>query len=139
MIVLDTNVISELLKGDRADPRVVAWVHSLLEQPVTTVVNKAELLAGVALLPVGRRREGLARAVNLALDDLQVCLPFTTDVPTAYAEIVATRTLSGTPIGTADAYIAAIARVHGAGVATRDVPGFAGSGLRVINPWTAES
>lgn len=137
MIVLDTNVISELLKGDRAHAGVVGWIRALGEQPVTTVINKAELLADVALLPAGRRRESLAREVNHALADLQFCLPFTAGVPVACAEIVATRTRSGAPIDTADAYIATIAHVHGAGVATRDVGGFAGTGLRVIDPWEA--
>lgn len=135
MIVLDTNVISELIRGSSADRTVVRWVRTLEEQPVTTVVNKAELLAGVAMLPAGARRTALAGAVESALDDLQVCLPFTSDVPAAYAEIVSTRTALGSPIGTADAFIAAIATVHGAAVATRDVAGFDIAGLRVVDPW----
>lgn len=137
MIVLDTNVISELVKSTRADARVVRWARDLDEQPVTTVVNKAELLAGVALLPPGGRRTTLAEALHLALDELNVCLPFTEDVPAAYASIVAVRKASGRPIGASDAFIAAIASVHGAGVATRDVAGFDGVGLRVVSPWGA--
>jgi predicted nucleic acid-binding protein len=135
VIILDTNVVSELVRGRRADQQVRAWVRALTEQPVTTVVNRAELLAGVALLPAGHRRETLRQAVEEALDDLTVCLPFSADCATAYAEIVAVRTARGRPIASMDALIAAIASVHGAAVATRDVPGFEGVGLRVVDPW----
>lgn len=137
MIVLDTNVISELIKAARADSRVVSWLRGLREQPVTTVINKAELLAGIAMLPPGGRRSSLADAVVSALENLQVCLPFTADAPAVYAEIVSARVSSGRPIGTSDAFIAAIAVVHGAAVATRDVSGFETPGLRVIDPWQA--
>lgn len=137
MIVLDTNVISELVRGSGADPAVVRWVRALREQPVTTVVNKAEVLAGVAMLPRGARRTSLSLSVESALSDLEICLPFTSDVPAAYAEIVAARSASGRRIGTTDAFIAAIAQVHGAAVGTRDVDGFTGIGLRVIDPWRA--
>lgn len=138
MIVLDTNVVSELVKGLRAEPSVLRWVRNLSEQPVTTVVNKAELLAGIALLPAGARRTNLVHAVESALVDMEICLPFTPDVPAVYAEIVATRTAAGRPIGTGDAFIAAIARAHGAAIATRDVSGFSGIEIRVIDPWSAE-
>lgn len=135
MIVLDTNVISELIRGPDAHPNVMSWLRTVQTQPVTTVINKAELLAGVALLPAGMRRATLAEAVESALSSLETCLPFTPDVPAVYAEIVAARTALGRPIGTADAFIAAIAAVHGADVCTRDVSGFSGLDLRVVDPW----
>lgn len=135
MIVLHTDVLTNLLKGERADPGVVSWIRTLREQPVTTVISKAELLAGVALLPTGGRRANLAQAVDTALGTLDVCLPFTPEVPAVYAEVVSARRLAGHAVSASDAYVAAIARVHGAAVATRDVTRFEGIGLRVVDPW----
>lgn len=137
MIVLDTNVVSELVRGPQANRDVLAWVRQLRQQPVTTVFNRAELLAGVALLPSGERRERLAGTLTAVLADLQVCLPFPGDGPAAYAEIVAVRRRQGRPIATMDALIASVAVVHSASVATRDVEGFNGLGLEVVDPWSA--
>ena len=134
MIILDTNVLSELMVEWQTERRVLAWLRSLDEQPVTTAFNRAELLAGVALLPDGRKRQGLADAVNRLLAELTVSLPFTEDCASAYAEIVAIRTRVGRPIGTMDALIASVALVNDAAVATRDVAGFAGLGLTVLHP-----
>ncbi|MGL4744243.1 MAG: type II toxin-antitoxin system VapC family toxin [Dermatophilaceae bacterium] len=135
MIVLDTNVLSELLRGSDADRGVVRWLRGLREQPVTTILNRAEILAGVAILPPGRRRQDLASGIERILGDLAICLPFAPECPVVYAEIVAARRAVGRPIGTFDALIAAVALVHRASVATRDVDGFAGVGLTVIDPW----
>ncbi|MGL5930948.1 MAG: type II toxin-antitoxin system VapC family toxin [Dermatophilaceae bacterium] len=137
MIVLDTNVVSELLRGSKADLGVKRWVRRLNDHPVTTVLNRAELLAGVAILPPGRRRQALADGIERILGDLDTCLPFTPDCPVVYAEVVAARRAGGRPIGAFDALIAAVALVHGASVATRDVDGFAGIGLTVVDPWSA--
>ncbi len=135
MIVLDTNVVSELMLGSRGDARVIAWMRGLGEQPVTTVINRSELLAGVALLPAGRRREGIAAGLERLLSDLVVCLPFTMECSAAYAGIIAARTAAGRPIGTMGALVASIALVSDAAVATRDTAGFAGLGLRLADPW----
>lgn len=135
MIVLDTNVISEAMRGELADPRVIAWIRSRPAPLVTTVVNRAEILAGLALLPAGRRSEELRRRAGAVLAGLGVCLPVTDDCAEHYADIVALRARGGRPIGGFDALIAAIARVAGASVATRDVTGFAGIGLDLIDPW----
>lgn len=134
MIVLDTNVLSELILGDRAEPRVISWMRGLAEQPVTTVINRAELLAGAAMLPAGRRRDGIAAGVDELLSDL-VCLPFTVECSTAYAGVVAARTSAGRPIGPMDALVASIALANDAAVATRDIAGFGGLGLRLVDPW----
>ncbi len=137
MIILDTNVVSELARGRQADAGVLSWLRKLDEQPVTTVLNKAELLAGIALLPAGSKRTALTGAIQDVLADLTICLPLTSDCSAAYAEIVALRVRMGRPIATMDALIASVARVNDAAVATRDVGGFDGLGLRLINPWDA--
>ncbi|WP_152361349.1 type II toxin-antitoxin system VapC family toxin [Microlunatus speluncae] len=135
MIILDTNVISEVMRGSAADHTVLAWIRSLQDQPVTTVINRAEIMAGVALLPEGQRRDQLARAARSAFDQLGVCLPLVPECASTYATIVAARRASGRPIGSMDALIGSIARVAGAQLATRDVADFAEVGVEVINPW----
>lgn len=135
MIILDTNVISEVMRGPRADPAVVAWLRSLGEMPVTTVVNRAEVLSGIALLPKGKRRERLWEVAHDAFGRLGVCLPLMPECASAYAEIVATRRSAGRPIGGMDALIGSIAAVAGAQLATRDIDGFDGIGLDLVDPW----
>ncbi|MDO5533161.1 MAG: type II toxin-antitoxin system VapC family toxin [Propionibacteriaceae bacterium] len=135
MIVLDTNVISEAMRGPDADARVQAWLAALPTVPVTTVMNRAEVLAGLALLPPGRRRERLERAATQAFSGLGVVVPFTEEAAAHYGEIVARRTRAGRPIGALDALIAAICLTVGATLATRDTADFAGLGLDLVNPW----
>jgi predicted nucleic acid-binding protein len=135
VIVLDTNVISELMHGSRAHPRVLSWARSMREQPATTSLNRAELLAGAAVLPPGRRRNEMVGDISRTLAELGPPLPFTADCATVYAEIFETRKRAGRPIGTMDALIAAVAKVNRAAIATRDVDGFAGIGLTVLDPW----
>ena len=137
VIVLDTNVISEAMKGQQADDRMIAWLRSLPETPVTTVVNKAEILAGIALLPRGARRDRLASASTAAFSTLGVVLPFVPEAADHYADIVAARRHAGIPIGGMDALIAAICLTVDATLATRDVEGFAGVGVRIVDPWAA--
>lgn len=139
MIILDTNVISELMRGEaKSDRRVVEWARALSEQPVSTVINHAEILSGLAVLPAGRRRaQLLARAENTLLN-LGPALPLTPDCAGAYAAIVAERKAAGSPIGQMDGLIAAIARTTGAAIATRNISDFDSLGLRLVDPWTAE-
>jgi toxin FitB len=135
MIILDTNVISEIMRGPRADPAVRDWLRSLTTTPVTTVVNRAEILAGIALLPHGARTEQLREATRRAFGALGTCLPLTTECTDHYADIVAARRRAGLPIGGMDALIAAIARETAATIATRDVEGFSGLEVEVLDPW----
>ena len=135
MIILDTNVISEVMRGPRADRRVLDWVRSLSTIPVTTVINRAEILAGIAILPGGQRRDLLGAAAREAFDGLGVCLPLMPEAASAYADIVAARRAAGRGVGAMDALVAAIATVAGATVATRDVADFADLGLNLVNPW----
>jgi toxin FitB len=138
VIVLDTNVISELM---RAEPNraVFSWVSLQPRSSLfTTSVNKAEIFYGITALPVGRRRSmlfDLAEAM-FADDFLDRVLPFDAAGAVHYASIVTSRQQTGRPIEPFDAQIAATALVFGAEIATRDIGGFANCGLSVINPWT---
>lgn len=137
MIVLDTNVLSELIKP--APTRAVTdWVAS---QPAislyTTSITQAEILHGIMLLPSGKRRSAIEAAVEamFSQDIGGRVLPFGSDAAFHYARIAATRRRAGHPISHFDAQIAAIARSTGAAVATRNVSDFEGCGLKLINPW----
>jgi toxin FitB len=136
VIILDTNVISELMRGPATDRRVLGWARSLRRQPVTTVINRAEILAGLAVLPAGSRRDGLLRGAHRVFTTTGECLPLLADQAGAYAEVVAARRGAGRPVQALDGLIAAIARDRDAAIATRDTSGFSGLGLEVVNPWT---
>jgi toxin FitB len=137
VIILDTNVLSELMRSQPA-PMVYAWVAAQPRNALcTTSINKAEILYGIAALPDDRRRTALAAAAEAMFTDdfAGRVLPFDEKAAVHYAEIVATRRREGRPIEAFDAQIAATARVAGAELATRDVADFAGCGLTLVNPW----
>lgn len=137
MIVLDTNVLSELMRAEPS-PRVAAWVTTHPARSLyTTAVTQAEVLYGVALLPEGTRRTALAQAVAGMFEEdfLDRVLPFDADAARAYAEVAAERRRLGRPISQFDAQIAAIARSRGAALATRNVADFTDCGVTVIDPW----
>lgn len=139
MIVLDTNIVSEVFRPV-PEPRVVAWLESLTGEVAIAAVTLAELLAGVRRLPDGQRRSALAEQVHLALEPYRATraiLPFDVAAAEQYAEVLAARERAGRPIHTADAQIAAICRVHDATCATRNVKDFDGTGVDVVDPWTA--
>jgi toxin FitB len=139
MIVLDTNVLSEVVRPVPAR-RVLAW---LAAQPpsglFTTTVTEAEFLYGLAVLPAGKRRTSLEQAARRMFeqDFAQRVLPFDRAAAAAFALIAAVRRKRGRPIGDFDAQIAAIARIHGAAVATRNVDDFRDCGIELVDPWTA--
>lgn len=138
MIILDTNVVSELMRPEPA-PAVLRWMAA---QPLAalhvTALTCAEVLLGIELLPEGKRRRQLAeQAEGLFVEDFAGrVLAFDLAAAPAYAAVVGQRGRAGRPIGAVDAMIAAIARAHGASVATRDGD-FAGCGVPVIDPWAA--
>ena len=137
MIILDTNVISELMKLKPAQA-VFGWVSAQPRASVyTTSVNKAEILYGIAVLHQGKRRATLAAAAQaMFTEDLaDRVLPFDASAAVHYANIVATRRRAGKPIEGFDAQIAATALAFGADIATRDVDGFVDCGLVLIDPW----
>jgi predicted nucleic acid-binding protein len=141
MIVLDTNVLSELMRR-RPAARVVRWVDQQDASALAiTAVTVAELLYGVARLADGARKTELAAAVNALVreDFAERVLPF--DVPAAehYADLVAERDRHGRPVSTADGQIAAICRCHGARLATRNVRDFSEVGIELADPWALAS
>lgn len=140
MIVLDTNVVSELIRAE-PEPLVVAWVDGLVTDACITAITAAELLHGIALLPAGRRRTRLAELVQALLEDDfgERVLAFDVVAAAHYAAIAARRSGLGRPISQADAQIAAICRSHGATIATRNVADFDETGLTVVDPWTEPS
>lgn len=139
MIILDTNVISETMRS-QPDPSVLAWLDERAAAGLfVTTVTEAEIRFGIARLPDGKRRNGLAAAAKQAFDTLfrDRVLPFDRDAARAYATIAVHRTAIGRPISQFDCQIAAIARSRGAAVATRNVEDFAECGLEITNPWDA--
>jgi toxin FitB len=137
MIVLDTNVLSETLRVEPADS-VARWMAAQHAANLfTTAISQAEILRGLALMPSGRRRAFLEGAVAgiFAEDFAGRILPFDSVAAPAFAEIAAGRRRLGRPISVFDAQIAAIALVHKAAVATRNVNDFAACGIDIINPW----
>jgi toxin FitB len=139
MFVLDTNVLSAVM-GSQPVPEVAAWVAVQPEERLfTTTVCQAEILAGVEIMPEGRRRRGLeaeAKAIFANAFDGRI-LPFDEKSAEFYAEIFAARKRAGKPTATMDLMIAAIARAQGADMVTRDISGFEECGLTLINPWDA--
>lgn len=137
MIVLDTNVVSELLRPEPAT-QVEVWLSSQDGKTVYfTSVGGAELRHGVAVMPAGRRRTALFAAIEGIMDEdfHDRILPFDRAAARAYADIAAKRRSFGRPISQFDCQIAAIARAHGAGVATRNTADYEDCGVEVLNPW----
>ncbi|MGH8236646.1 MAG: type II toxin-antitoxin system VapC family toxin [Steroidobacteraceae bacterium] len=138
MIVLDTNVVSELMKPAPAD-RVMKWVGSQTASSLyTTSVTQAEILHGILLLPAGKRRKAFEEAAEAMFDEdfAGRILPFGSDAAPFYAEIAAERRRCGRPISQFDAQIAAISRATGAGLATRNVSDFDHCKIEVMDPWS---
>lgn len=140
MILLDTNVISELVRPV-PDTGVEAYVRAAApEVTFTTAICLAEIRYGLARMPSGRRRDDLASRIDrLFASGFQgQVLPFDAACAAPYGEIRAAREAAGKPVTVEDAMIAAIARTHGATLATRNVTDFANCGINVANPWTPE-
>ena len=139
MIVVDTNVISELMRPE-PNSRVVAWIaRQPRAQLTTTHINQIEILYSIAVLPDGRRREALKAAADGMFNEdfAGRILPFGAAAASRYAEIMLSRRRAGKPIEGFDGLIAAIALASGAVVATRDVGGLSECGLTLVDPWTA--
>jgi predicted nucleic acid-binding protein len=137
MIILDTNVISELMRPEPA-PLVVEWVDRQSADDVfLTAVTVAELLYGVARLPDGHRKVAIAEQLEamFAEDFDHRVAAFDETAAAHYADVVLRRERAGRPIGVADAQIAAICRSYDALLATRNVGDFTGAGVRISNPW----
>lgn len=138
MIVLDTNVISEIFRPS-PEARVVDWLASLTGDVAITSVTLAELLAGVRRLPDGRRKDELTRRIAAALEPYRgsrAVLPFDDLAADRYADVLVARESAGAPISTADAQVASICLAHGAICATRNVKDFAHTGIELLDPWS---
>ncbi|MBU2602035.1 MAG: type II toxin-antitoxin system VapC family toxin [Actinobacteria bacterium] len=139
MILLDTNVISELMRH-RPDQAVIRWVDA---QPgyrlYISAVTRAEIELGIELLPKGRRRQALQTAATRMFGEFHGrCLAFDEPAASRYAELVAARTRAGPPISVEDAQIAAMALTAGFVLATRNVDDFEEiEGLTVADPWVS--
>lgn len=139
MILLDTNVISEPQRR-APDARVLEWIDAqALETLFLSAITVAELRAGIALMPAGKRRDSLQENLENRLLPLFAnrVLPFDMACTKAYAELLAQSRAAGRAVATADAFIAAISIANGFIVATRDTSPFEAAGLKVINPWEA--
>ncbi|MEO9161160.1 MAG: type II toxin-antitoxin system VapC family toxin [Casimicrobiaceae bacterium] len=139
MIVLDTNVLSELMKETPADA-VMRWIARTPAAGLyTTSITQAEILHGIMLLPAGKRRSAFAAAAEATFNEefSGRILPFGSAAASSYATIAATRQRAGRPISHLDAQIAAIAHSMGGSVATRNVKDFDRCDIRIVNPWDA--
>lgn len=137
MTLLDTNVISELVRA-QPDPTVTAYLRSLAPETMfTAAVCEAEIQYGLARMPAGRRRDELVARVRafFATGFQGQVLPFDSSCAALYGKIRADREAAGASVAVEDIMIAATARAHGAVIATRNLKHFAGCGVPLVNPW----
>jgi toxin FitB len=138
VIILDTNVLSETLKA-APSPQVTEWLAR--HQPselFTTTITQAEILYGVELLAVGKKRTALELAIESIFAEAFEgrILPFDSEAARAFARIASVRRTAGRRVTEFDTQIAAIAFAHRAAVATRNTMDFEGCGIAVLNPWS---
>lgn len=139
MILLDTNVLSELMRA-KPDPKVLAWVDA---QPASRLmicsITVAEILYGIARMPDGKRKQGLLDIASAMFDEdfAGNILPFDADAAVHYAEIAAESEARGRVVDMADAQIAAIGRLHDAVIATRNIRHFESLGVSLVDPWNS--
>ena len=137
MIVLDTNVLSELMRP-QPDERVVAWLKQQTRSSLfTTAVTRGEMLYGVLILSDGRRRTRMQQEITAIFAEEMAgrVLPYDDAAADAHASIAAARRSDGRPVSQSDAMIAGIARSRGAALATRNMRDFEGYGVTLIDPW----
>ena len=136
--LIDTNVLSELMR-EKPDTQVLAWFSKQTPSQLhTSAITKAEILTGVAFLPTGKRREGMALAASQIFNEdfLGRCIDFGGMAVEHYALVKVQGQLAGRPIDIPDAQIAAIALAANLSLVTRNTKDFEGiDGLEVINPW----
>ena len=138
MIVLDTNVVSEIMRP-APDSTVLSWLNAqVAEELWLNSVVVSELLFGITRLPAGARKRQLADtfAAMLEQDFAGRILPFDLEAAVIYAELAAGCEAKGRPVEMADAQIAAICLAQGAKLATRNLKHFEGLGLGLVNPWS---
>jgi len=139
MIVLDTNVVSELMRPMPSD-QVVGWTRSQTAGELfTTAITAAEIFYGIERLPAGKRRASLEAAAEGIFKDRFVdrVVGFDSYAARVFATIAARRRALGKPISQSDAQIAAIVQLCGAALATRDIADFENCDIKLINPWAS--
>ncbi|MES1936772.1 type II toxin-antitoxin system VapC family toxin [Salinisphaera hydrothermalis] len=140
MIVLDTNVLSELMRP-APTPLVVDWVDavSAREDVAITAITVAEILYGIERLPEGRRKQQLGGVAAMMFEEdfAGAILSFDAEAAVHYAERVAASEAAGRPASLADAQIAATCLSHGATLATRNTQDFEALGGALVNPWAS--
>jgi len=134
MIVLDTNIVSETVRT-QPSPVVMRWLESRVEPFAITTVTIGELLTGVRLLPQGKRRTGLAAAIEQVLLRWAVSLPYDEAAARIYAAMREQAYRQGRGLSVEDGMIAAICAAHGASLATRNVTDFDFLPILTMNPW----
>jgi len=137
MILLDTNVVSELMRPE-PDQAVLRWFANQASIDLyLSAIAEAELRRGAAMLHAGKRRDQLMAAIDamIAEDFAGRILPFDSAAAQAFVLVFLERRAAGRPISFADCQIAATARAQGAAIATRNTADFAGCGIAVIDPW----
>ena len=138
MFVLDTNVLSEIMKSGTRE--VLSWCDHIPRSDLfTTAVCQAEILYGIAIMAKGRKRDELMAAADamFAEDFRGRILPFDERAAGHFADIVATRERQGMPIMTVDAQIAAIVRARDMVVVTRNAKDFENCEIEIVNPWSS--
>ena len=140
-VVLDTNVVSELMRGRDADKNVRKWVTGVHQsQRITTAITVAEILHGIERLPPGHRREKLAETASVIFSEFsETVAPFDLVAAQAYAAVVDSRARAGSPISGFDAQIAAICLTGNHTLATRNTKDFDALGIDLVNPWLSEA
>jgi predicted nucleic acid-binding protein len=136
MFVLDTNILSAMMRLDRM-PEVAAWMAGQDEDHLyTTAISHAEIFSGLAIMTDGRRRRALEKTAREMFDEFAGrILAFDTDAANAYVDLFAIRRKAGRPSAPLDLMIASVARASGATMVTRNTADFEGCGLTLINPW----
>lgn len=136
MIILDTNVVSELMRPEPA-PQVASWVRDRDRRELrTTAITLAEIRYGIARLPDGRRKQVLLAAADEIFSAFaDQIVPVDAMAAGQYAVIASNRERAGKPIASFDALIAAVCRSQSAALATRNVADFEGAGIEIIDPW----
>lgn len=139
MIILDTNVVSEVMKAS-ADQRVQDWLGDQAEDALyITTITVSELLRGTGILPEGRKKEALGAALDLVLTEFDDrILAFDLEAAKQHATLAVQARAKGKTLPMADGYIAAIAASHGFAVASRDTGPFRAAGVPFINPWNRD-
>ena len=138
MILLDTNVLSELMRA-QASQAVIDWLDQQLATDLyISAITRGEIELGIGLLPSGKKKEWLIQAALKMFDEFSGrCLPFEETAAIEYGRLASQGRKSGRPMSVEDAQISAIALTHGMSLATRNSKDFSSvESLELINPWT---